>query len=643
MQMLMIIDTAHGGMYFSLTYLAAMLVASGMMIYTGLNKGYPRSTWLLILLTGVIFFIIGNKVFTYSPEQWTRVFTRFQFPMADKKTILGGIIGLFAGIFSAKTFLRFKCPVMDTIAIGLPVGMAISRIGCLMAGCCFGTPTHLPWGIEYGVASPAYHVHFTQGLVHMHDKYSLPIHPAQLYQLIGCLAIAFIVWKSRKQWKSDGSLFLFSVLCYGILRFFVEFVRAPETNYFTGQVFLGLKIIQWMIMAATLSGLLILIFRESKRFEALSDGNNHRKDTKTLKNTIFIFNFLPGRQAGLRLSALAVKERDNLKRNSSCSGIRKVLLLIILSMIVFSGRKWFDPLELSTIIVFLIPVIIAMAVTFYHRFSVKGFRWVAPVLLVCSFSFMAQKSSTTGSDDRVIFTSAGFIGTAGKYAEGLYRISGQYIEGGCMEPGYWKTDTNYIGKTSRTFYQGGIDFYYNKWKGKYKKLKFGGRLSIGSETGDIKEDHPSSFVFVVNPSIGMDWRWFGFNAGLAVGQMKLPLGVGSTNQHSGEIISSEYRNFYVCPTIDLRVGPYDIIYFDLGTPVLFPSTYDMFHMSIGSGLGKTDGRKLEIGMFDNGGYIKFAYPIKNKIVVEALYGDNFLSGIESERVVSIGASYRFFK
>jgi len=264
MNTFMVIGTDHGGMIFSVTYLAAFILGAGMMICEGFKKGYRKDTWLLVMLTGVLFFIIGNKLFTYSPEQWAQVFNRFDFPDADKKTVLGGIIGLFAGIFLAKSLLRFNRPVLDTLAVALPLSMAVSRIGCLMAGCCFGTPTNLPWGIRYDAASSVFQVHLAQGLVHLHDKSSLAVHPAQLYQVIGCLVIAFLVWKSRKKWRSGGSLFLFSVLCYGILRFFVEFVRAPESNFFTGQFFVGLKVIQWLVMGAILPGLVILVVKESK-------------------------------------------------------------------------------------------------------------------------------------------------------------------------------------------------------------------------------------------------------------------------------------------------------------------------------------------------------------------------------------------
>ncbi len=61
---------------------------------------------------------------------------------------------------------------------------------------------------------------------------------------------------------------------------------------------------------------------------------------------------------------------------------------------------------------------------------------------------------------------AGIMGTLGTYSEGLLLISGQYHPGNCNEIGHWESDTNDIGTTTRTFYQGGVDIGYNKWQGK---------------------------------------------------------------------------------------------------------------------------------------------------------------------------------
>jgi phosphatidylglycerol:prolipoprotein diacylglycerol transferase len=599
MKTLMIIDTTHGGIFFYLTYLAAFLVAAGMMINEGFRKGYPRSAWLLILLTGVIFFIIGDKVFTYSPEQWAQVFTRFHFPETDKKTVLGGIIALFTGMFLAKTWLRFNRPVLDTLAVALPLGMAISRIGCLMAGCCFGTPTNLPWGIQYDAASWAYHVHLANGLIHLHEGTSLAVHPAHLYQVIGCLLIAFVVWKTRKQWKSNGNLFLFSVLCYAVLRFFVEFVRAPESDFFAGQFFWGLKVIQWLIMGAFIAGLFILIIREKK-----------------------------GKASSLVCKLIGPTE------------FRQVFLTSILCMIVLFGRKWFSFLEYSTILLFLIPVILVLSVKLYQRHSVAGFRWVIPVILLCSISFMAQMSNPDDKESKnITFTEIGITGLVGKYSQEFQKVKVTY---GCGGNSY---AYNTLAQQSVPIYQTGIDASYNIWKGNYTKYKFGGRLFYGEEYPDITATNPGTgTTFGISPYASLNWHWFGFTTGFTVGQMKVPLKKKESTLKDGEIISVGHAGALIIPSLALRIGSEDIFYVEGAFPGQFPfaSPYLQYRGGIGTGFGKTNGTIAAIGFSNDAYYFHMVYPIKNKIILESFYIENFLTGNQAKRIFTLGISYRFF-
>jgi prolipoprotein diacylglyceryltransferase len=618
MRTLMIIDTTRLGVFFSITYLGAILVAAGIMIHQGFKKKYPMSTWLLIILSGVLFFIIGTKSATYTPQQWIQVLTRFQFPNANGKTILGGIVGLFTGIFIAKNFLRFKGPVLDTLAVALPVGMAISRIGCLLGGCCFGTPTHLPWGIQYDAASSAYEVHLAEGLIHLHDKSSLAVHPAQLYQVIGCLIIAFVVWRTRKHWKSEGNLFLFSVLCYLVLRFFVEFVRAPETNFFAGHLFMGLKIIQWFILGAILPGLLILFFKEEKA-------------------KILILKSLPGRQAGLRLCAFAVKEKENFVKQTYVSDLRQIIFTVLLSIFILAGRKWFDLLELSTIILLFVIVIITFSIKFYQKYSVPGFRWVVPVLLVFSFSFMAQKSiPDRNKGEKITFTEIGITGQVGKYYDELQRV-GPFI---CGHPSF-----ETINRQSVKFYQTGMNVSYNIWQGRYKKYTFGGRLFLGNEVPEQTNiSSGEGPVYGITPYTSLDWHWFGLRIGLSVGHMKIPVGMPESALDEGDIISKGYSWTAFSPSLGLRLGPSDILYFESSFPGLFPymTPYPTFFAGFGTGLGKTDGTKLAFGYcYNNSIYGQMIYPIKNKILLEASYADNLQSGDKSSRIFTIGFRYRF--
>jgi prolipoprotein diacylglyceryltransferase len=632
MKTLMIIETAHGGMYFSLTYLAAFLLAAGMMIYEGFRKGYPRSAWLLIILSGVLFFIIGDKMFTYTPEQWNQVLTSFHFPVADKKTVLGGIIGLFAGIFIAKTFLRFNRPILDNLAIALPVAMAISRIGCLMAGCCHGTPTNLPWGIHYDVASPAWHVQMAQGMINSFDTCSLAVHPAQLYQVIGCLVIALIVWKSRKQWKSDGSMFLFSVLCYLVLRFFVEFVRDPATNGIAGQFLWGLKIVQWLILWAILPGLSILVYREKKANHSITK----------LKDVIISLTTKTRRHEKTKVLVPLCLCGDIVhSQKFQVSDLRQVLLTIFLSVIVLASHKWFDTLELLTIIIFLIPVMITLTAILYLRFSVAGFRWVVPVILVCSFSFMAQKSiPDRGKNDKITFTEVGISGIVGKYAEELQTVQVDYNCETNKHSYYYAT----VGNQSVPFYQSGVNASYNIWEGRYKKYSFGARLFYGNEYPDqITTDSKSGPIFGISPYASMNWEWFGFTGGFSAGNMKIPVGQPESKLSNGEIISKRKSWFPFIPSLSVRLGSADV-FFAEGSYAsgLFPysSPFSSFRIGIGTGLGRSDGTLAMIGLCGLAPYLKMVYPIKNKFVVEAFYADNFSTGSKASWTLSLGFNYR---
>lgn len=601
MKTLMIIETAHSGMYFSLTYLAALIIAAGIFIYSGFSKGYPKIAWLLILLTGGLFFIIGEKMFSYSAEQWTQVFTRFYFSPTDKKTILGGIVGLFVGLILAKTILKFKLPVLDHFAIALPLAMAISRIGCLMAGCCYGIPTSLPWGISYDATSIVYHAHLSHGLIDLHSSTSLAVHPIQLYQVIGCLIIAIIVWKTRKYWKASGSIFLFSVLSYALLRFFIEFVRDPDSSFVLVKQYYGMKAIQWILLAVLLIGILKLILREL----------NKRKDY-SISGTKNIQDF------------------------------RLFVIISLLCIIAIIGKNWFTKMELLTIIVFLIPVTIAVIVQIYRNKTAPGFRWVAPLVFMGGCMFMAQTTIPNEKDkDKTKFTELGISGIFGKYNEEVKKVC--YSSDGCGGKYYQS-----IGSQEKLFYRVGIDVSHNLWRSDSYKFKIGVSAFYGNESeGDIKTDYPSSVTIGASPYVNFDWRNIGFGSGFSVGQMKFGKrsGVDVEDFSVGTVRATDYDCWHFTPAFSLRIGPYDIFYIEGKVPGLFPSStpYPLYQLGFGSGLGKTNGTKAAIGYCQDGIYSELTYPIKNnKYLLKAFYANSLASGKEAKSALFVGINFRFY-
>ena len=154
--------------------------------------------WLLIITSAFIFMIIGYNLNGYTQQDW-KLLLSGDIPANNRMVSFGGFMGLIFGGVLAKYLLGFRKPVLDTMAIILPVGMAVQRIGCLLAGCCYGKPANLPWGIAYGDHAPAYHKHLQSGFIHAGEPTSLLVHPTQVYQIILCLLIVCCISVQRKR------------------------------------------------------------------------------------------------------------------------------------------------------------------------------------------------------------------------------------------------------------------------------------------------------------------------------------------------------------------------------------------------------------------------------------------------------------
>lgn len=278
MKNLFIITTTEHSFLYSLFYVAAFLVSAGIFIFAGLRKKYPPSTWLLITLIGVLFFIIGNKLITLDAADWQQLIKGNGLPETGR-SLLGGILGLIAGLLIAKRWLNFELPVLDNLAYALPIGIAITRLGCLFGGCCYGTATSLPWAVQYGNNFQVFHVLAANLQIPETSALSLPLHPTQIYDLLFCLIIGLLVFLTRKTWKASGSRFLFAILCYAIFRFVNEFFRDSYLTGQWGEPFIGIKFVQWMILVAICILVLILRYRETRiRPEISQPQKRHEED-----------------------------------------------------------------------------------------------------------------------------------------------------------------------------------------------------------------------------------------------------------------------------------------------------------------------------------------------------------------------------
>ncbi|MGD8860769.1 MAG: prolipoprotein diacylglyceryl transferase [Myxococcales bacterium] len=123
----------------------------------------------------------------------------------------------------------------DIVGAVIPIGIFFGRMGCFFGGCCFGVVTDHPLGMSFPPYSAASEKHFREHLIDSKALPSLPVHPTQLYEAIGCLAIAAVLglWVHPRK-RFDGQVMLAFLGLYAVLRFLLEFIRDDDRGGLLG-------------------------------------------------------------------------------------------------------------------------------------------------------------------------------------------------------------------------------------------------------------------------------------------------------------------------------------------------------------------------------------------------------------------------
>lgn len=145
-------------------------------------------------------------------------------------TFYGGLFAAgVAGVWSARRDGLGVAATLDRAAMAVPLGLAVGRLGCFFAGCCFGAPTNSALGVVFPPGSDASVAQAKAGELASRALWSHPVHPTQLYEAAGALALAaFIAFVVRPRQKREGQSFLVFCIGYAAVRFGLEFLRADE-------------------------------------------------------------------------------------------------------------------------------------------------------------------------------------------------------------------------------------------------------------------------------------------------------------------------------------------------------------------------------------------------------------------------------
>src|SRR4051812_28849688 len=154
----------------------------------------------------LVYLAAEGWLFWNSPDRWLI--------LATGKTILGALLGGYAGVEIAKKLLHYRAPTGDFFAFVAPVGIVLGRVGCLLHGCCLGRVC----------AQPAWWtVRDARGLGRW------PAVPVEIaFNVAMLLVFLGIQWQRTRRGTAtlQGQLFHIYLIAYGLFRFGHEFLRA---------------------------------------------------------------------------------------------------------------------------------------------------------------------------------------------------------------------------------------------------------------------------------------------------------------------------------------------------------------------------------------------------------------------------------
>ncbi len=192
-----------------------LAVSSGFLIAKITQRGLALSIWqrLGIGFGAFIGTMFGAKL-PFLFESWGAFLSGATW-FSNGKTILTGLVGGYLGVEVAKWALDIRAKTGDSFVVPVAVAIAIGRIGCFYAGCCYGQPTSLPWGVIFSSVD------------------SQLRHPTQLYESIFHLtAAALFLWLGSRDLFSGNRVKLY-LIGYAVYRFFTEWLR-PEARIYAG-------------------------------------------------------------------------------------------------------------------------------------------------------------------------------------------------------------------------------------------------------------------------------------------------------------------------------------------------------------------------------------------------------------------------
>ncbi|HEX5854730.1 MAG TPA: prolipoprotein diacylglyceryl transferase [Thermoanaerobaculia bacterium] len=210
------------GLMMALGFLAALWLVRKRAPAFGVAPDVASDIGIWVLLSG----LVGSKLLLVIVDwpQYVSSWSGLRDLARAGGVFYGGLMG--AVVATAVLLRRREIPFFkfaDIAAPSVALGQCLGRVGCLLAGCCWGRICALPWAITFTDQN----AHDNVGV-----PLNFPLHPTQIYEALGTLALCVLLIVLERR-RYSGETFVRYLFGYALLRFTIELFRGdPRGSVF---------------------------------------------------------------------------------------------------------------------------------------------------------------------------------------------------------------------------------------------------------------------------------------------------------------------------------------------------------------------------------------------------------------------------
>ena len=192
---------------YAILLIASLMISFGIAVLLMIRKKFPQTLAVLSAMLNMTTALYFGYLYTALA---TGEFTRVRF------SSMGGVAGVLLGVFIlGKVFPEYRAELRKGYIVVLPLTYGISKIGCFLAGCCYGLPYNGPFYVKYH-----------GDMVYVSEMALFPVQLAETVVFILIFLVGYY-WAYVKDLENATIL----ILCVcALAKFLLDYLRASHTN-----------------------------------------------------------------------------------------------------------------------------------------------------------------------------------------------------------------------------------------------------------------------------------------------------------------------------------------------------------------------------------------------------------------------------